>query len=312
MSCPRVTLGLPVRNGERHLPATLESLLGQSFGDFELIISDNASNDGTQDICRSYALRDSRVRYVRQPRNLGANENYDVLVQLAKGDLFKWSAHDDLCAPSYLTACVAALDRHPEVVLAHAEPLLIGDDGRQLAMAGGCLVQHDGTVVRPPDPPVRERGLSAPSPPERFAAAVLRTTWVFEVFGVIRLEVLRRTALQERFYGTDKVLVAELALHGPFYGVDEPLFHRRCHGGTTTNLRAADRIRWSDPAAPLVLPSLQMMDGYARAVRRAPLTPTERRACYAVLLRKAATVRKRTLLSDVRSITTARLAERRA
>ena len=68
---PRLSVGLPVYNGENYLAESLEALLGQSYEDFELIISDNASTDGTADICRRYEKQDSRIRYIRQPRNIG-------------------------------------------------------------------------------------------------------------------------------------------------------------------------------------------------------------------------------------------------
>ena len=85
---PRLTVGLPVFNGEDYLAEALESLLAQTFTDFELIISDNASTDGTEQICRRYAARDPRVHYVRQPRNLGISANHNVLVALARA--FYW------------------------------------------------------------------------------------------------------------------------------------------------------------------------------------------------------------------------------
>ena len=70
-AAPRLSIGLPVYNGEDYLAESLEAMLGQTYEDFELIISDNASTDGTADICRRYAKQDSRIRYIRQPRNLG-------------------------------------------------------------------------------------------------------------------------------------------------------------------------------------------------------------------------------------------------
>ena len=117
---PRLSIGLPVYNGEGLLPEAIEALLGQSYKDFELIISDNASTDGTAEICRDYEAQDSRVRYVRQPSNVGVIANHNGLVAHARGEFFKWASHDDLYAGDYLQRCVDALDEHPEAVLAHA------------------------------------------------------------------------------------------------------------------------------------------------------------------------------------------------
>src|ERR1700754_583434 len=101
-AAPRLSIGLPVYNSEDYLAESLEALLGQSFEDFELIISDNASTDGTADICRRYRGQDSRIRYIRQPRNIGGAPNHNFLVHEARGELFKWASHDDLYARDLL------------------------------------------------------------------------------------------------------------------------------------------------------------------------------------------------------------------
>ena len=122
---PRLTVGLPVYNGAALLAESIEALLGQTYEDFELIISDNASTDGTAEICRFYEKQDSRVRYFRQPRNLGSAANHNFVADQARGELFKWASHDDLYARELLTRCVDALDEHPEVVLAHSWTAMI-------------------------------------------------------------------------------------------------------------------------------------------------------------------------------------------
>ena len=117
---PRLSIGLPVYNGENFLAESIESLLGQSYEDFELIISDNASTDDTEDICRTYAEKDPRIRYIRQRHNIGSAPNHNFVIEQAGGDLFKHASHDDLYARDLLKLCVAALDEHPQVVLAHS------------------------------------------------------------------------------------------------------------------------------------------------------------------------------------------------
>ena len=115
---PRVTIGLPVYNGQNYLVETLESLLAQTYTDFELVISDNASTDRTEAICRQYAAGDARIRYYRNDENIGASANYNRAFELGRGEYFKWAAHDDLLAPTYLERCVEVLDANPDVVLA--------------------------------------------------------------------------------------------------------------------------------------------------------------------------------------------------
>ena len=105
-----VSVGLPVYNGARYLPAAIDSLLSQTFEDFELIISDNGSTDETERICRGYAARDPRVRYVRSDVNRGLLWNFRNVLELARAPRFKWMAHDDICAPEFLRRCMEELD----------------------------------------------------------------------------------------------------------------------------------------------------------------------------------------------------------
>ena len=113
---PVLSIGLPVRNGENWLTVSLDSILQQTRGDFELIIADNGSTDGTQAICRDRAARDPRIRYVRNDENLGAAANYNLVLDLARAPLFKWHAHDDQLAPDCLERSVAALERNSQAV----------------------------------------------------------------------------------------------------------------------------------------------------------------------------------------------------
>jgi glycosyltransferase involved in cell wall biosynthesis len=171
---PRLSIGLAVYNGERFLTESIESLLGQTYEDFELIISDNASTDGTEDICHTYAKQDARIRYFRQPHNIGSAPNHNFTIHQARGELFKTASHDDLYGRDLLKLCVDALDRWPDVVLAHSWSAAIDDSGN---------VTH---VV---DYPVNT---AAPRAPERFRS-MLFEGWGDDEGGVIRMSVLRKT-----------------------------------------------------------------------------------------------------------------------
>ena len=105
---------MPVYNGQNYIVQALDSLLSQTYSDFELIISDNASTDSTQDICKDYASRDARISYVRQVENLGAIPNFNRVFELSRGQYFKWASHDDLCEPTCLERCVEVLEHQPE------------------------------------------------------------------------------------------------------------------------------------------------------------------------------------------------------
>lgn len=106
---PRVSVGMPIYNGERFLKAAIESILAQTLTDFELIISDNGSTDQTQEICQAYATKDQRIRYYRSAQNFGASWNHNRVFELSTSEYFKWAACDDICKPEYLEQCVEIL-----------------------------------------------------------------------------------------------------------------------------------------------------------------------------------------------------------
>ncbi len=108
-AAPKVSIGMPVYNGAAYVCEALDSLLAQTYRDFELIISDNASTDGTRSICEGYASRDPRIRYVRQPENIGAVGNFRYVLSEARGEYFMWAAHDDFWFPEFVDACLSKI-----------------------------------------------------------------------------------------------------------------------------------------------------------------------------------------------------------
>ena len=114
---PKVSIGMPVYNGEKYIREALDSVLAQTYTDFELVISDNASTDGTEAICREYMSKDTRIEYIKQPINVGACNNFNYLLEHARGDYFTWLAHDDYLDSSFLEVIVRYLDEHNDVVL---------------------------------------------------------------------------------------------------------------------------------------------------------------------------------------------------
>ena len=266
---PRLSVGLPVYNGENYLAESLDALLGQSFADFELIISDNASTDATEAICRRYEKLDPRVRYYRQPINLGLAPNHNFVVEKARGELFKWASNDDLYARDLLERCVAALDEYHDVVLAHSWT---------------AKIDTSSTVTGLIDYPLATSSLSAP---ERFRS-MLFDSGGDDDYGVMRIDVLRRTAMKESYHHADRTIIAELALHGRFHQVPDWLYFRRDHTSRAERAcptmrsrcanmdpRRADRLR--HPAVRLYG---EYVWAYVAAIHRAPLSPAERRKCY--------------------------------
>lgn len=266
---PRLSVGLPVYNGENYLSESLDALLAQSYTDFELIISDNASTDGTEEICRRYAAMDSRIRYIRQPRNIGAAPNHNVVFAEARGELFKWASHDDLYGKDLLARCVEVLDEHPEVVLCHADMAVL--DG-----AGEIIRIYDYTMAT-----------DSPRAPERFRS-LLVTDGGDDEYGVIRSDVLRRVSPPDSYHNPGRTFIAEIALHGPFRQVPELLYFRRDHPAR------GDRL----PTIPAVCANLDprregqttirlvgaYLLGYVKAIHRAPVSSADRRRCYRHLI----------------------------
>lgn len=266
----RLTIGLPVYNGEDYLAESLDALLGQSYEDFELLISDNASTDGTASICQRYLRQDPRIRYVRQPRNIGAAPNHNFVFQHARGELFEMAAHDDLYARDLLKRCVEALDEDLRVVLAYSWSAAIDEAG----------------AVNPVECPV---ATDAPHAPERFRS-MLFDGWVDALFGVVRREVLLRIAPHGSYHFADRTFITELALNGPFYQVPEYLYFRREHAGQSggqPTMRGRCSVLDPRRADPLQHPVARLYAeyiwGYVAALRRAPLTPQDRRQCYRYL-----------------------------
>ncbi len=126
---PPLTIGLPVYNGERFVAEAVESILAQEFGDFLLTISDNASTDATEEICRELAARDARITYERHTTNRGAAWNYNHLARSATSPFFKWAAHDDVLRPTAISRCMEALCDRPEAVLSFPRRMKIDERG---------------------------------------------------------------------------------------------------------------------------------------------------------------------------------------
>lgn len=252
---PRVTIGLPVYQGERYIDEAISSIRAQTYRDLELIISDNGSTDETQAICRRHAAEDPRVFYHRSPVNRGASWNYNRLVDLARGELFKWASHDDVLMPEFIERCVQGLDGDPEAVLCHTGAVTIDEHSRR----GRRWPPNPNAIAGPPA--------------RRFADMVLREGPCFPIFGLMRLDVLKRTGLLGPFNGHDRPLLAEMALHGRFLYVPDILFLNREH--QQRSIRAfkgdRDRIAWFDPALSgrIVCAAPRLLLEYHRALARA-------------------------------------------
>jgi glycosyltransferase involved in cell wall biosynthesis len=285
---PRVSIGIPVFNGARYIAEAVHSHLNQTFEDFELIVSDNASEDETPEILEEIAKKDSRVRLLRNDVNLGANRNYNITLAASQGEYFRWHAHDDVLEPTFLERCVDRLDADPGVVLAYTRSILVDGKGRPFLPYGDVWLSEEGAVHREPEDPKFIRYASSKLAHERFRAAAFHFRAGAAFFGLIRRTAFKHSTLQQPFYGTDRVVFVELALAGRFALVEEPLFLHRWHDEASRVMNnERDRAKWADPNhTPRWYPSL-IFFSYLSAINRAEISPYERTMAKLYLVRKA-------------------------
>jgi glycosyltransferase involved in cell wall biosynthesis len=266
---PRVALGLFVYNGERHIAAALDSLLDQTMGDFVLDISDNASTDGTEEICRSYAAEDGRIRYVRQPRNQGAAWNCNFVAQASpRSPYFKWCAHDDIHDPTYLEQCVDMLDDNPTLVCCQPRTRYINDNGDELLRS------------------FRRQQFDDPRPWVRFNQVLRRHHDFTYAFALTRRSALDQMRPFQPVFLGDGIMLSELAFQGRFGEVADHLFGNRMHSTRSSVVTTSGRGQnawvewWGSSQAYPMWRTLSELD---KSIARSPMGSGDKLRCYKVL-----------------------------
>jgi len=270
---PRVSIGMPVYNGERYLTEAIAAVLGQTFVDFELIICDNGSTDRTADIVADFARRDPRVSYHRNPTNIGAAKNFNRCVELARGEYFRWAAHDDLIAPTLIEKCVTVLDSAPaHVVTVYPRRQFIHHDGSHSRDAG-----VDNSDVEP----------LATYHKISFRQIIRLPGWTIPMleFGLHRLAALRKTRLQGTYRASDIVLMCELSLLGELWEIPETLFFQRLHDDSPEWEQRGDlqgEAIWLDPSNTQAVgdPGRRLFREQLQAVRRSKVGCVTKAARY--------------------------------
>jgi glycosyltransferase involved in cell wall biosynthesis len=271
---PLISVGLPVYNGERYVGKAIESVLAQTFPDFELVICDNGSTDGTERICRDYVANDGRIRYFRNATNVGAAANFSRVFEISTGQYFRWLSADDLIAPTALERCLNALE---------------SDRKAALACGKAAFIDAQGKILGPYD---AVQSLEHDSPVDRFRAVMQQDPQCHAVYGLIPKDILKRTRLLGPFAGSDNTLLAELALYGRFVEVPELLFFRRLHPGAYSWVMSDDDVHaFYAPGAPrtagLRVWAWRHRIENARAIIRAKLTLAQRASLLAYVARLA-------------------------
>jgi glycosyltransferase involved in cell wall biosynthesis len=217
---PPVSVGLPVYNGGSMLIQALESILAQTYSDFELIISDNASTDETPDVVREYAARDRRIRYFRQPRNIGSGNNWSFVARQALGTWLKWVSANDDYDRRLLEDSLEPMRDDSRVVLCYGRTRFMDMDGNLLEVYAGDF------------------DLLSADPLERYRVVRERLHLGTPVqSGVVRLDAVRRCGYLGNYRDSDRVLTAGLALAGKFVLLPQVLFYRRWDRSVASALR---------------------------------------------------------------------------
>lgn len=216
---PKISIAIPVFNGAAYIESCIDSILDQTFTDFELLVVDNASTDDTVARVSAYVERDSRVRLIRNPKNVGAAENYNIGFRNTHGEFVKWSACDDRISPNFLQDCLEVLEADRGIALAFGNTQGIDENGDIVPYVG-----HHAPSIESDDPAVR------------FERALTQSGTCFPIFGLFRRSQLEKTMLHRPYYGSDRALLAEVALFGDFKLVEKAVFYNREHQERSINI----------------------------------------------------------------------------
>lgn len=206
--CPLVSIGLPVYNGEATIARVLNRLLDQSFTDLEIVISNNASTDGTNEILEEYLKRDSRIRILNNHYNLGSIFNFNKVFEQSRGKYFMWASHDDFHEKEFVAKCVEAMEMDDKAVLCAPRMQMIMANSREAIWVSSMdSFRKKNSIVR------------------RYFETLQHFPAV-SIYGLYRSSALSKTKLLPNVIGGDLIFIQNLSLYGKFIGVPEILFTR--------------------------------------------------------------------------------------
>jgi glycosyltransferase involved in cell wall biosynthesis len=272
MKIPTVSIGLPVYNGSNYLRDALDSILSQTFNDFELIISDNGSTDDTGEICRSYAEKDSRIRYLRNEENLGAAWNFNRVFHLGRGKYFQWACHDDVWTSTLLERYVQVLDKMSDVVLCYSKTTYIDEHGEPIRKYISRPFFHDKKS--------HQRFKS-------FLSYHIHPNECNPVLGLFRASILEKSPLIGSYPASDMILLGDLVLQGEFHEIPEYLFLRRDHALTSVRANPdwEDRAIWFNPTCKgkIQMPRWRWFFEWMKYILLSPIDLFEKIRCFVEL-----------------------------
>lgn len=287
---PKLSIGLPVYNGEKFLKQSLDCLLNQTFRDFELIICDNASTDNTEDICRAYAAQDQRIIYYRNPSNIGCACNFNRVLKLAQCEYFKWAAYDDLHAPDFLSKCIQVLEENPDYILCHSHTFFIDEQG-------DFVQTYDIKLNTDSD-----------QPEIRFHE-LLTKHLCYPIYGVIRRSFLAKVPPLGGHGNSDGIFLLRLGILGKFYEIPEYLFLARSHSEQSLSMFFPNYLSFtnnnpqysldmlpdfyeysvwfdSDNKGKVLFPHWRILKEYILSISQSPLNFHQQLRCYLSIAKK--------------------------
>lgn len=261
----KVSIGLPVFNGEQYIAETIESILSQNYSDFELIISDNHSNDNTAEICRKFMSKDRRIKFMQYHSNVGSTRNFSRAFELCSGEYFMWASADDTFEKDYITSLVDVLEKDPEVALCYSATNLIDPNGSVIT------VYKDNF------------DLTLSSASQRYRNLIYGLDLCNCLHGLIRSSVLSNTRLIQPDAGAwDCVLLAELSLKGKFVQLQKPMFNRRRFAMNETldqRYARSSKMRWphiENERTVISLPICRMIRAHIAAINDSDIELNEK------------------------------------
>jgi len=218
---PIVTIGVPVYNGEKYLAKTLNSLLYQTFDDFEIIISDNASTDKTPIISKEFLQKDNRVKYIRHEKNLGGLKNYLFLLSKAETQYFMWASADDYWDPQFLEKNVKVLDENENIIGSISDVEFVGENLPNMYKSNekGTTFQYLINHLPPSTASLSEK-----------VSFHLKYNRGMSTYSVFRTEILKKCIIKRNLCGWDQTVVLNTLKHGDLYVVNEILMYRAIEG----------------------------------------------------------------------------------
>ena len=258
---PLISIGMCVYNEERFISQALDSLLSQTYRNFELIIVDNASEDATGQICQDYQSRDNRIRYFRNAANIGGAGSSKLVLAKSSGKYFMLAGGHDLWHPDYISECLNVLESDPQVVLCYAQVLVIDQNGH-----------HQQLVKKAID----TRSLDDFDRCRATIWGLSRIPICDPIYGLMRTDSLRRAGLRN-VWGPDNLILIELSLNGAIAQVKNPLYYRRMNRNPSKDValwteKYLERIDPENIKKRIVLTYSRMCYEYFKIISRSDFT----------------------------------------